>query len=91
MASTTLNHVQNAGVRGVASSVLDAAISFKNLISGLLRASTGAQSAVGASLTAFEEAEALRDYAQQFLQSDPAFAEDLFASADRHELASLKA
>jgi hypothetical protein len=90
MASTTLNHVQNAGTRGVAGSVLDAAISFKNLLTGLLRASTGTQSSVGVAMSAFEEAEALRNYAQQFVQSDPAFAEDLFASADRHEMASLK-
>ena len=36
--------------------------------------------------TVFEEAESLRDYAQQFQKSDPGFAADLFAAADRHEL-----
>jgi len=91
MASTTLNQVQSNGVRGFLGAIQDLALSFKNLLAGVFSVSTSARPAVGAPLTAFEEAEALRDYAQQFLQSDPAFAEDLFASADRHELASLKA
>ena len=33
----------------------------------------------------FREAEALREYAATFVQSDPRFADDLFAAADRHE------
>lgn len=37
-------------------------------------------------LTRFEEAEQLRAMADDVLQSDPAFAQDLYAAADRHEL-----
>lgn len=36
-------------------------------------------------LTVFEEAEQLRAMANDVLQSDPAFAQDLYAAADRHE------
>lgn len=32
-----------------------------------------------------QEAEELRDYAHNFIQTDPGFAADLFAAADRHE------
>ena len=38
-------------------------------------------------LTRFEEAEQLRAMADDVAQSDPAFALDLYAAADRHELA----
>lgn len=37
-------------------------------------------------LTRFEEAEQVRAMAMDLLDSDPAFAQDLFAAADRHEL-----
>lgn len=37
-------------------------------------------------LTRFEEAEQLRAMADDVAQSDPAFAQDLYAAADRHEL-----
>ena len=89
MASTTLNHVATGGVRSAAASVLEVGVSFKNLVAGLLRASSATNAVVSKPLSAFEEAEALRIYAEQFLQSDPSFAEDLFASADRHERAAL--
>ena len=36
-------------------------------------------------LTVFEEAEQLRAMANDLLSSDPAFAQDLYAAADRHE------
>lgn len=37
-------------------------------------------------LSLVEEANELRQYANQFLRTDPAFAADLYAAADRHEL-----
>jgi hypothetical protein len=37
-------------------------------------------------LSRFEEAEQLRAMAADVQQSDPAFAQDLYAAADRHEL-----
>lgn len=36
-----------------------------------------------------QEANDLRVYAQQFAKSDPGFADDLFAAADRHEQAAM--
>lgn len=38
-------------------------------------------------LTRFEEAEQMRAMADDLLSSDPAFAQDLYAAADRHERA----
>ncbi len=37
-------------------------------------------------LSLVDEANELRQYANQFLRTDPAFAADLYAAADRHEL-----
>jgi hypothetical protein len=37
-------------------------------------------------LTAYEEAEALRTYAAELQSQDPDFAQDLFCAADRHEI-----
>lgn len=37
-------------------------------------------------LSLVEEANELRQYANQFLRNDPTFAADLYAAADRHEL-----
>jgi hypothetical protein len=37
-------------------------------------------------LTRFEEAEQLRAMADDLQSSDPAFAQDLYAAADRHEM-----
>ena len=39
-------------------------------------------------LTAFEEAEQLRAFADEQLLTDPRFAQDLYAAADRHEMAA---
>ena len=38
-------------------------------------------------LTVFEEAEQIRTMAESFADSDRGFADDLFAAADRHEMA----
>ena len=42
----------------------------------------------GRPLTRAEEAEQLRAMADEVASSDPAFAQDLYAAADRHELAN---
>jgi hypothetical protein len=42
-------------------------------------------SAASRRLSVFEEAESLRAYAQNHVKTDPGFAADLFAAADRHE------
>ena len=39
-------------------------------------------------LSLVEEANELREFANQYLRTDPGFAADLMAAADRHELAT---
>lgn len=39
-------------------------------------------------MTAFEEAEELRAFAVEQISTDPRFADDLFAAADRHEVSA---
>jgi hypothetical protein len=41
-------------------------------------------------LSAFEEAEQARAIADSFARSDPNFAQDLYAAADRHERAAMR-
>jgi hypothetical protein len=43
-------------------------------------------SAASRRLSVLEEAESLRAYAHSYVKTDPGFAQDLFAAADRHEL-----
>lgn len=61
--------------------------SLKKLVSGAWGSLFAAPKIGNAQLTALEESENLRAYAVQFLKSDPSFAEDLFAAADRYESA----
>lgn len=49
---------------------------------------TAKTASIPRALTAFEEAEQLRAMANDLLSSDPAFAQDLYAAADRHEHAA---
>lgn len=56
-----------------------------------LWAAAGSRLSVGQpqpALTAFEEAEELRAFAVEQINSDPRFADDLFAAADRHEVSA---
>lgn len=39
-------------------------------------------------MTAFAQAEQLRAFAVDYINTDPGFADDLFAAADRHETAA---
>jgi hypothetical protein len=53
----------------------------------LWRALTGMQRRVQPhAMSAAEEAQAVRDMAMEVQRTDPRFAADLFAAADRHEL-----
>ena len=85
MSSTTLNGLslpQNAQPT-VGASLQALWVAGQNLALALWQSAFGAKPAQAQ--TAFEEAEALRSYAAQIQNSDPAFAADLFAAADRHE------
>jgi hypothetical protein len=64
----------------------EVAVAFKHLASALVSTAFTPAAAPTATLTAFEEAEALRSYAADIQNQDPDFAQDLFAAADRHEI-----
>lgn len=46
---------------------------------------TGAATEQAVQRNRLREAADLREYAQRFVKTDPSFASDLFAAADRHE------
>jgi hypothetical protein len=66
-----------------------ALLSFERLRAGVGRLFTAKRvtATPRAASTAWEAAQ-LREFASGFVQSDPAFAADLFAAADRHEASS---
>ncbi len=85
MASTTLNAVslpQNAQPT-VGASLQALWVAGKSLTVALWQVAVGAGRVQAT--TRFEEAEELRTYAASIQKSDPDFASDLFAAADRHE------
>ncbi|MDP2679465.1 MAG: hypothetical protein Q8O85_12190 [Rhodoferax sp.] len=85
MASTTLNAIslpQNAQPT-VGASLQALWVAGKNLTVALWQVAFGANTVQTS--TRFEEAEELRTYAASFQRTDPNFASDLFAAADRHE------
>lgn len=47
--------------------------------------SSAAEPAAATPRSRYKEAEALREYANRFVKTDPGFASDLYAAADRHE------
>jgi hypothetical protein len=88
MTTTIANYSVQSGIRTVGGSVGEVLSSFKNLFAGIWVASTTKSQVVAAPLTAFEEAEVMRAYAEQFISSDADYAQDLFMQADRHERAA---
>jgi hypothetical protein len=64
----------------------EVAVAFKHLASALVQKVFAGASEQSHTLTAYEEAEALRTYAADIQSQDPNFAQDLFAAADRHEI-----
>ncbi len=85
MASTTLNSLTlpSGAQPGVGASLQALLAASQALVVALWQAAVGTKSA--AARTAYQEAEELRTYAAQIQSSDPEFANDLFAAADRHE------
>jgi hypothetical protein len=64
----------------------EVAVAFQHLASALVQKVFTPTEVQSPTLTAFEEAEALRTYAADIQSQDPNFAQDLFAAADRHEI-----
>jgi hypothetical protein len=86
MTSITLNSQTTtpAAQPSVGSALRELAVAGRHLSVALL--STLQRKAVAAGQpSAFEAAERLRERAQEYLKTDPGFAADLFAAADRHE------
>lgn len=76
---------------GVGDALHGLAVAAKGLVLALWAAVSPPARAAQAPLTAFEEAENVRAIADEWLQSDPRFAQELYCAATRHELASRNA
>lgn len=85
MASTTLNRLTlPASAQPTVGASLQALLAAGQALAvAVWQAALGAKPATAK--TAYQEAEELRTYAAQIQSSDPEFANDLFAAADRHE------
>jgi hypothetical protein len=88
MTSITLNSqtTSPASKPSVGSALQELAVAGRHLTVALL-STLSRKHLARRPLTVYEEAESLRSHAQQFVRTDPAFAADLFAAADRHEIA----
>ena len=88
MASTTLNALSlpNTMQPTVGASVRELLVAGQHLAVAIWHTAF-APAAQSAGKTAFDEAEELRSFAATVQRTDPEFARDLFAAADRHEAA----
>jgi hypothetical protein len=86
MTSITLNSQTTSAATqpSVGSALRELAVAGRHLSVALLSALQRKAVAV-AEPSAFEAAERLRERAQGYVKTDPGFAADLFAAADRHE------
>jgi hypothetical protein len=86
----TLNTLNTLPARdgSIVAALGEVAVAFKHLTSALASKVLSPATAEARTLTAFEEAEELRTYAADIQAQDPDFAQDLFAAADRHEIAA---
>jgi hypothetical protein len=93
MASTVINLNTLPAREGssIGAALGEVAIAFQHLASALVRKVFSPATVESKTLTAFEEAEALRTYAADIQAQDPNFAQDLFCAADRHEIAAAAA
>ena len=81
-----LNTLPARNGSSIGAALAEVAVAFQHLASALVRKVFSPASVETKTLTAFEEAEALRTYAADIQSQDPEFAQDLFAAADRHEI-----
>ncbi|MDR7380278.1 hypothetical protein J2X19_004980 [Rhodoferax ferrireducens] len=84
MTTNTLQLTSTATAPAVNSALRELATAAANLVAAV-SASLFQKSAPRA-LTVFEEAEQVRLMAESYADTDPGFAADLFAAADRHEI-----
>ena len=88
MTSITLNSQtpSPAAQPSIGAALHELAVAGRHLGAALLSTMQRSRAASRQQISAFEEAENLRAFAQTHLKTDPGFAADLFAAADRHEL-----
>jgi hypothetical protein len=87
--SSSVLHLNTLPARegsSIVAALSEVTIAFKHLASALVHKFFAPASELDHTLTAYEEAEALRTYAADIQAQDPNFAQDLFAAADRHEI-----
>lgn len=88
MTSITLNSQSTtpASQPSIGSALRELAVAGRHLTVALLSTLQRKSAADRQQLSAFQEAENLRALAETWVKTDPGFAADLFAAADRHEL-----
>jgi len=88
MASTTLNALSlpTSAQPTVGASVRELLVAGQHLAAALWHTAF-APAAQSTAQTAYDQAEELRSFAATVQRTDPEFARDLFAAADRHEAA----
>jgi hypothetical protein len=88
MTSITLNSQTTTPAEqpSVGAALHELAVAGRHLAVALLSTVRRQSAARRRQLSVFEEAENLRAFAQTHMKTDPGFADDLFAAADRHEL-----
>lgn len=87
MTSIALNHINSSRKAGnVTAALHDLAAASQQLISALWATLTQRGALAPTVRKAHKEAEKLRAMADELARSDPHFAQDLYAAADRHEL-----
>ncbi|MGH8758592.1 MAG: hypothetical protein ACREVW_03650 [Burkholderiales bacterium] len=92
MSSTALQfkHFAHDQVQYVGKAIHSFAVSVNKFVAALWSAAVPSRSVVSSAPTALEEADHVRAMADDLLSSDPCFAQELYAAADRHELAALR-
>jgi hypothetical protein len=87
MTSITLQRIDTPRApHSVSTALHELAVATRNLITAI--GATLVQRVAHTTLTAREEADELREMAYRLAASDPHFAQDLYAAADRHERAA---
>ena len=71
---------------GVLGALQGLAVASQRLVTALWAAALHHPKAAVATLSAYQEAEAMREMAHAYLAKDPNFAQDLYVAADCHEL-----
>jgi hypothetical protein len=85
MTSITLQRINTPREpHSVSTAMHELAVATRNLITAIW--ATLVQRRAHTTLTALEEADELREMAYRLSASDPHFAQDLYAAADRHEM-----